>query len=186
MKETLTQTVPMGAIMTEARQLMNKHGLQNVGLKVIRSCGAFGNCLVSHGSRFFPQEAKPIRIGLSVRLLPYCKPKEITNVILHEIAHALTPGHKHDYVWQRKFIEIGGDGTAKGGEHCYAEGITRQDLLVANSVYKGTCKAGHVHYCNALGRGRVHYCNTCSLGRYDANAIITWVRNPDRKHVRLR
>ena len=29
-------------------------------------------------------------------------------VVLHEIAHALTPGHNHDVVWQKKCAEIGG------------------------------------------------------------------------------
>jgi predicted SprT family Zn-dependent metalloprotease len=127
-----------------------------------------------------------VAIGLSVLLLPYCKPKEITNTILHEIAHALTPGHKHDYVWRQKFIEIGGDGTMRGGEHCYSEENTKADVRAANSVYKGTCSKGHVHYRNALGRGRSYSCNHCSPGRYDSSAIITWQRNPDRKHVRLR
>ncbi|MBR3142146.1 MAG: hypothetical protein IKF09_03235 [Clostridiales bacterium] len=29
-------------------------------------------------------------------------------IVLHEIAHALTPGHRHDGVWRNKCIEIGG------------------------------------------------------------------------------
>ena len=31
-------------------------------------------------------------------------------IVLHEIAHALTPGHSHDDVWRSKCLEIGGDG----------------------------------------------------------------------------
>lgn len=31
----------------------------------------------------------------------------VRNTILHEIAHALTPGHGHDKVWRDKCIEIG-------------------------------------------------------------------------------
>lgn len=32
----------------------------------------------------------------------------ITETILHEIAHALTPGHQHDKVWKAKVLELGG------------------------------------------------------------------------------
>ena len=35
---------------------------------------------------------------------------EIRLTILHEIAHALTPGHGHDSVWRRKCIALGGNG----------------------------------------------------------------------------
>jgi predicted SprT family Zn-dependent metalloprotease len=31
----------------------------------------------------------------------------VTNTILHEIAHALTPNHGHNKFWKRKAIEIG-------------------------------------------------------------------------------
>lgn len=34
----------------------------------------------------------------------------VENVILHEIAHALTEGHHHDEVWRQKAIELGSDG----------------------------------------------------------------------------
>jgi len=34
----------------------------------------------------------------------------ITNVILHEIAHALTPNHGHNKFWKRKAKSIGCDG----------------------------------------------------------------------------
>lgn len=33
--------------------------------------------------------------------------------VLHEIAHVRTPGHKHDWVWIREFMHIGGDGYAE-------------------------------------------------------------------------
>lgn len=35
--------------------------------------------------------------------------REVLDTILHEIAHALTPGHSHDRVWQQKLVEIGGN-----------------------------------------------------------------------------
>ena len=33
--------------------------------------------------------------------------KEVTNTIRHEIAHALTPGQSHSYVWEEKAREVG-------------------------------------------------------------------------------
>jgi hypothetical protein len=35
------------------------------------------------------------------------KYEDVKNTILHEIAHALTPGHKHGPVWRMKCREIG-------------------------------------------------------------------------------
>jgi SprT-like family protein len=35
----------------------------------------------------------------------------VKDVILHEIAHALTPGHNHDETWRAKALEIGCAGT---------------------------------------------------------------------------
>jgi predicted SprT family Zn-dependent metalloprotease len=32
----------------------------------------------------------------------------IKDTLIHEIAHALTQGHHHDYVWRRKCAELGG------------------------------------------------------------------------------
>ncbi len=36
--------------------------------------------------------------------------KQVINTILHEIAHALTPGQSHNQVWKKKALEIGCDG----------------------------------------------------------------------------
>jgi hypothetical protein len=54
-------------------------------------------------------------IGLS-RLLVVNDVIQVTDTILHEIAHALTLGDGHGYAWKRKCIEIG----AKP-ERCYTK-----------------------------------------------------------------
>jgi predicted metal-dependent hydrolase len=53
-------------------------------------------------------------IKLSMPLIKIANERAVKNVILHEIAHALTPGHRHNFVWREKLIEIGGD-----GKRCY-------------------------------------------------------------------
>lgn len=46
-------------------------------------------------------------IELSGFMIKADVPKACEDVVLHEIAHALTPGHTHDDVWKDKCIEIG-------------------------------------------------------------------------------
>ena len=36
--------------------------------------------------------------------------QEFRETVLHEIAHVLTPGERHSYVWRRVLLEIGGNG----------------------------------------------------------------------------
>jgi hypothetical protein len=43
-----------------------------------------------------------------------CNYDQVGKALLHEIAHALTPGHEHDTVWKRTCIKIGGDGKVCG------------------------------------------------------------------------
>lgn len=40
---------------------------------------------------------------------------QVRDTILHEIAHALTPGHSHDKVWSDMAKRIGADGTRFAG-----------------------------------------------------------------------
>ena len=36
--------------------------------------------------------------------------EKVRNTVLHEIAHALTPGNHHGKTWKRTLIQMGGDG----------------------------------------------------------------------------
>lgn len=51
---------------------------------------------------------KTIRINLNY--LWQLNLKQLKDLLLHEIAHALTPNHNHDEVWRQKAIEIGCNG----------------------------------------------------------------------------
>lgn len=56
--------------------------------------------------------------------------KEVEDTILHEIAHALTPGHEHDNVWKNKALEIG----CSGKIECDVENYQRYQFCC------GSCK----------------------------------------------
>lgn len=104
-----------------ALDLLHEHGLAQQGWTFVWDSGKrrAGACHYQtktiSGSRY---------------ILPMASDEEVRETLLHEIAHALTPGHNHDSVWRRKLIAIGGTGarthrmeTVKGRydlvcEHC--------------------------------------------------------------------
>lgn len=98
---TLTPTArakAMEPILAEARTLMAAHGLHDWTLKVSRAKNTAGHCFSA---------AK--EIALSGVLLPMWPAADVTNTILHEIAHALTPTDPgHGPEWRRVVVEIGG------------------------------------------------------------------------------
>lgn len=79
-------------------------------------------------------------ILLSKSLLPFMSDYGIKMTILHEIAHALTPRHSHDYVWRRKCIEIGGNGERLGDDKYYINGKDgKVEHKLTTSKYTLTC-----------------------------------------------
>lgn len=68
------------------------------------------------------------------------------NTVLHEIAHALTPGHQHDAVWAAKHREIGGNGKRSIDDQTIARAaakwlaecrVTRQVIGGSNRLTQG-------------------------------------------------
>jgi predicted SprT family Zn-dependent metalloprotease len=115
-------------------------------------------------------------IELSAKLVPYAEEAEVRDTILHEIAHALTPGHHHDKVWSAKAREIGAD-----GKRCYSE-ESKPATMAARKLfakYVGTCPNGHVSYKSAI-RADKQSCGRCSR-KYDERYLITWRLNEERK-----
>jgi predicted SprT family Zn-dependent metalloprotease len=83
-----------------ARELMNKHGLEDWKLQIGWSKKDAGSCV---------NKSKLIRI--SRYFIEVTGKKHFINVVLHEIAHALEDTYpQHSEEWRQKFIEIGGDG----------------------------------------------------------------------------
>lgn len=102
-------------------KLMTKHKLIQQGwrFEYDNAVKRFGVCRTSRKI-----------IGLSIHLVSVNDEERVTDTILHEIAHALTPGHGHDSVWKRKCVEIGCK-----PERCY----TKEDTNVVELKYKATC-----------------------------------------------
>lgn len=94
----------------------------------------------------------------------------VKNTILHEIAHALTPGHHHDWVWRQKAIEIGCD-----GNRCYNSKI----VATPEPRYIATCVGcGKEHKKNRIHTNRVSSCGSCSGGRYNVKFKLEFRINP--------
>lgn len=78
-----------------AKELISRAGL-DYEFGWIRARNTYGRC--SYKNR---------TIYLSSTLTPLCSPEDVTNTIIHEICHALTPRAKHGKAWQDKMREFG-------------------------------------------------------------------------------
>ena len=98
-----------------AIELMEQHGLLDKGWHFAfdRANKRFGSC------QYYRK-----RITLSKPLTELNSVQEVRNTILHEIAHALTPGQNHNHIWRAKAQAIGCT-----GDRCYSsEKVTRPVL----------------------------------------------------------
>ena len=82
-----------------AKYLVKHYGLMEWDVTVDRSKTCAGRC--SYGKK---------TIYISKHYLQTASDFDIKDTILHEIAHALTPGHGHDDHWKSKAIDIGCSG----------------------------------------------------------------------------
>jgi len=127
-----------------ANQLLRQHGLENVPI-------VLDNAKTRHGVCRYNRYCGGVKnIGLSRHYINLNEESAIRNTILHEIAHALTPGHHHDRIWRRKAIEIG----------CTGERCT--DAKSTPGRYQATCLCGEKFNIHRKTKHFNHYrCSKC-------------------------
>ncbi|SDQ89373.1 SprT-like domain-containing protein [Quadrisphaera sp. DSM 44207] len=142
----------IGAAQQLARGLMAEHGLHGWRLVLDRARTRAGVC-------------RPARreIGLSRVLTALHSEAEVTDTVLHEIAHALVGAHHgHDAVWRARALAIG------------CSGVARLPATAPRpaTAWLGTCPRGHT-----TGRhrrpARPASCARCSR-RFDPGALLEW------------
>lgn len=105
-------------------------------------------------------------LSFSSGLVPHWTTGQQVQVILHEIAHALCPGHGHDSTWQLTCIKIGARPERTWGH---------DDEEALEPRWTGTCPNGHT-----TGRERQPSrdisCTRCDK-RFNPSFLFTWTRN---------
>lgn len=153
-------------------QLMDKHGLtkeKGWSFKWINSKRAAGRCL--------SKRKMGIWIGgeimLSTFVTQYHSEEKVLDTILHEIAHGLTPGHHHDYVWRMKAIEIGCN-----GQRCYdvSDSNELEEAHKATAKIIGTCPLCDRKWYQSRMPKRNQWCK-CAGRRFRQEEKIVYVEN---------
>lgn len=141
-----------------ARSLLSDHGLSHWRVAFSSAKRQFGLC-----------DAAKREIRLSRHLVMLNNESRVRNTILHEIAHALTPGTAHGRPWRELFIEMGGDG--------------RRTYDASEVV---TVQAPYIVWCPACGASKEAFrkayptsCWKCSGGRFDRNVLVRYRRRED-------
>lgn len=147
------------------RALMDHYGLQHVKFK-------WGNSKRRVGTTWSRKLGGAHMIELSRPYYEHLTPEERMNTITHEIAHALV-GHEHghDYVWQLKHRELGGDGT-----RC-SDVELPEEVKTQMFKWTGHCPSGHTTHRAAKSQKMYRTsCATCA-SHYDERYKFNWVQN---------
>lgn len=135
-----------------ARHLMDEHGLLQWSLRFDSAKRRAGLC------RYDTQT-----ISLSRPLTALYSPEEVTETVLHEIAHALTgPKAGHGPKWRRVAREIGAN-----GQRCVAA-----DAPTVPAPWVGLCSAGHRHE-RFRRPTRPMSCTRCRPG-FSVDHLVGW------------
>jgi predicted SprT family Zn-dependent metalloprotease len=141
-----------------AAVLMRRHGLTGWQLVFDNAKTRAGIC-----------RAVPREIGLSRVLTQLHSEADVTDTILHEIAHALVgPAHGHDAVWRAKALAIG-----CSAKRCVPSGAPRPA-----GPWVGTCPEGH-ETTRHRQPTRVQSCGQCSRV-FDPRTVLDWTFKGER------
>jgi predicted SprT family Zn-dependent metalloprotease len=140
-------------VIEQATELMSYHGLDEwkLVLDSPRISKRAGQC------RYRAQE-----IGITEPYALKASPADLEQTIIHEIAHALTPGAHHGKIWKAKMVELGAD-----PKRCHSCTWTAPETWIVctlcnkeNPVTKRDLKKYRIedrvitsHSCGSCGRG---------------------------------
>lgn len=102
---TKPTTLTLVAIRKYARSLMDQHGFAHVPFAWDAAPQRAGAAWHDRATR------RPTKLTLSRKVIPQFTDAQITDTILHEIAHLMTPGHSHGPAWRRACVAIGAEPT---------------------------------------------------------------------------
>ena len=139
-----------------AFDLMDYHGLSGWDFEINRGKYRLGLCSYVKKTIF-----------VSGDIIPINDKKAITEVLLHEIAHALVGrGNGHNRTWKNKAIEIGSTGSR----------IIPDWVNTPPMRYLATCPNGHTTEYENMPKGN-RSCGRCS-NYYDVRYLFTFKPNP--------
>lgn len=147
-----------------ARSLMDKHGLHHVPFEFDRGKRRLGATHFQYPVGF-PEAGILKKITLSVHYVDLLPEDEIRDVILHEIAHALSPASEgHGLIWKRNAIRVG----AKP-QRCAVPSAKPKGAVT------GKCPQGHEVEAHRLPQ-RVKFCGKCP-GPLNGKKVFTWSKD---------
>lgn len=142
---------------TLARRLMTEHGVGTLKFSFDGAKRRLGYCERVRVNGVWVST----RISLSRHYVEILPEDEIREVILHEIAHALTPGHNHNAVWKAAARRIGAT-----GDRCVAPSAAPEKAVTAKCPECGESLAAQHRLPTVLYVCRQH-----------RNRTLTWYRN---------
>lgn len=134
-----------------ANTLMQKHGLRFWTFAFNNRTTSLGLCDYTSRKIYYS------RVYLDLDA------EQIADTILHEIAHALTPGNGHGYLWKKKCTEIG----------CKPERLANVKRRVKYR-YKAICRGcGTVYQRTSIGKNATYSCPKCCK-HFNPDFVITF------------
>jgi predicted SprT family Zn-dependent metalloprotease len=150
--------VELSKVIELGESLLERHNLSDWKMTLDNAVRRFGVC--KHRLK---------TISVSKRLALANERKAVNDVILHEIAHALTPGHHHNSVWRAKCREIGAI-----PERC----VDNSRIVQAESRLIGECPScDTVHNRHRKPKSN-RSCGKCDSTKYNTKYKLTWRLNP--------
>lgn len=152
-------------------RLVVQHGVGNYGIDFVQK----GRKRASVASCDWALK----RLSFVIHYATHLTDEDFVGTVLHEIAHALTPGHGHDRTFRNMCYRIGGQPDAKT-DYSYASAVAPTFLQKKiNYIYKCPACANEMKTTKKLKRS--YSCGKCAPRRFDANYIM--VLTTERKPI---